>query len=104
MQSVTPIPTHRQIPPTMLAAMDELTAEDDLFEHQGKLYYRHESGIIFAADIYAMANSPGVDTTTVACIPAGAVPYELLPGTMREQRTDAWTNGCDAAIRKTALT
>lgn len=85
---------------TVLDEIELLLAEEDLFEHHGNLFYKHESGAIFTAPIYDIAHN-AVNVVFADSIPTGAIPYELLHDTERERRTDAWTNACDLAIAKT---
>lgn len=91
----------RHITPGILAELDSFLAEDDLFAHEGNVYYRHESGLICVAPIYDLANPEhGTDIAFAASVPEGATAYKLEPGTARERRTDNWTTACDKALAR----
>lgn len=92
-------------PPEMseekMLAEEALLAEPDLFHYRGDVYYRHESGVIVRDSISNLANGRQARLLTlVSELPAGAEVYELIEGSMREHRTDAWTNRVDIMLRE----
>lgn len=93
------------MPSTTTAALTdaEVMSESSIFEHQGTLYYRHEDGPIFMADIYELATNASVRLRFAERIPEGAQPYELPLDSKRADRTDTWTNACDRALRRNAM-
>lgn len=85
----------------MMCAEEALLAEPDLFHFRGDVYYRHESGKIVRDSISNLAHGRQARLLTlVDAVPEGAEVYELIEGSMREFRTDAWTNRVDLMLRE----
>jgi hypothetical protein len=87
-----------------MQAEEALLAEVDLLQSRGSLYYRHESGMIVVDTIINIAHGRQAKLLRIVdAVPDDAEVYDLPDGSMREFRTDAWTNRVDAMIGRTAF-
>lgn len=81
----------------------DVLAEVCTWHLRGRVYYQHEAGLLFSADLLivgGLERAPQLE----AELPDGAEVYAPREGSRTEARLDAWTDLCDAATEQARLT
>ena len=81
----------------------DVMAEVCTWHLRGRVYYQHEAGLLFSADLLTVGGlerAPQLE----AELPEGAEVYAPREGSRTEARLDAWTDLCDDAAELARLT
>lgn len=73
----------------------DVLAEVSTWHLRGRVYYQHEAGLLFSADLLATGGLERAPQSEDE-LPKGAEPYE--PNRRAGARLDAWTDLCDDAV------
>lgn len=81
----------------------DVLAEVSTWHLRGRVYYQHEAGLLFSADLLAVGGlerAPQLE----AELPEEAKAYAPREGSRAQARCDAWTDLCDDAAEQARLT
>lgn len=77
----------------------DVLAEVSTWHLRGRVYYQHEAGLLFSADLLVAGGLEQVPQLE-AEPPAGIEPYHPRQGSRAEARLDAWTDLVDVAVEQ----
>lgn len=80
----------------------EAMAEVCTWHLRGRVYYQHEAGFLFSADLLIPGGLERAPRLEDDGLPTAVDVYAPRPGSAMEARLDAWTDLCDLAVVRAA--